>query len=150
MRERLKQAREGIEEAELLYKERVGNKLVIAKLYHAIIYCLLALFRIKEIGELTHKDIIERFEKEYVQKGFFNKELIGVIRHAYELTHECDCEHMPVPSDTDIRSALLITQELIAHIERDPLPHNNTEKCRENPINPSTKLADANISGFTG
>lgn len=119
MRERLKQARESIEEAKLLYKERVGNKLVIAKLYHAIIYCLLALFRIREIGELTHKDIMDRFEKEYVLKGFFNKESLDVIRHAYELTHECDCEHMPLPTDADIESTMSVTQELIVQLEKE-------------------------------
>lgn len=119
MRERLKKAWESIEEAELLYKERVGNKLVIAKLYHAMIYCLLAIFRIKDIGELTHADIIERFEKEYVQKGIFSNELLSVIRHAYELTHECDCEHMPMPTDNDIRSAMFVSQELIVQLEKE-------------------------------
>ncbi|MFN3740102.1 MAG: HEPN domain-containing protein [Thermodesulfovibrionales bacterium] len=119
MRERLKQARESIEEAELLYKEGVGNKLVIAKLYHAMIYCLLALFRIRDIGELTHADIIERFEKEYVLKGIFSNELLRVIRHAYELTHECDCEHMPMPTHADIESSMSATQELIVQLEKE-------------------------------
>lgn len=118
MRERLKQAKESLEEAELLYKERVGNKLVIAKLYHAIIYCLFALLRVREIGDLTHKDIIERFEKEYVLKGVFKKEMLDVIRHAYELTHECDCEHMPVPTDRDIKLIMSVAQELLGQLEK--------------------------------
>ncbi len=64
MTDRLEQARESLEEAELLYRERIGNKVVLAKLYHAMIYCLFALFGVREIGNFTHADIIERFEKD--------------------------------------------------------------------------------------
>ena len=117
MRERLIQARESIEEAELLYRERVGNKLVIAKLYHAMIYCLFALFKIKDIGHLTHAEIIERFEKEYAQRGIFNAGLLNIIRHVYELTHECDCEHMPVPTDEDIELTVHTAKEFMAQVE---------------------------------
>lgn len=117
MRERLIQAKESIEEAELLYKEKVGNKLVIAKLYHSMIYCLFALFRIKDIGHLTHAEIIERFEKEYVQMGIFDARFLNTIRHVYELTHECDCEHMPVPTDAEIRLSMQAAKDLMTQVE---------------------------------
>ncbi|GER92863.1 hypothetical protein A45J_0594 [hot springs metagenome] len=117
MKERLMQARESMEEAKLLHKEKVGNKLVLAKLYHAMIYCLFALFRIKEIGHLTHADIIERFEKEYVMPGFFDASILKVLRHVYDLTHECDCEHMPVPADDDIRLTMQTAEEFITQTE---------------------------------
>ncbi len=89
-----------------------------------MIYCLLALFRIREIGGLTHKDLIERFEKEYVQKGIFSNELLRVIRHAHELTHECDCEHMPMPTDADIGSIMSVAQEFIVQLERELVERN--------------------------
>lgn len=117
MIERLIQAKESIEEAELLYKERVGNKLVIAKLYHAIIYCLFALFNIKEIGDLTHADIIDRFEKDYIKMGIFDASILKVLRHVYELTHECDCEHMPVPTDAEIRLSMQAAKDLMTQVE---------------------------------
>ena len=125
MIERLIQAEDSIEEAELLYRERVGNKLVIAKLYHAMIYCLFALFGIRDIGRLTHADIIERFEKEYVQRGIFNNELLSVIRHAYELTHECDCEHMPMPADEDIELTMHTAKEFINEMDNYLQMHGN-------------------------
>lgn len=117
MIERLIQAKESIEEAELLYKERVGNKLVIAKLYHAMIYCLFALFNIKEIGDLTHADIIDRFEKDYIKMGIFDASILKVLRHVYELTHECDCEHMPVPTDAEIRLSMQAAKDLMTQVE---------------------------------
>ena len=117
MKERLTQARESIEDAELLYREKIGNKLVIAKLYHAMIYCLFTLFGIRDIGNLTHADIIERFDKEYVQKGIFDAGLLDVMRHAYDLTHECDCEHMPVPTDEDIELTMHAAKKFINEVE---------------------------------
>ncbi len=106
-------ARESIEEAKLLYGEKIGTKVVFTKLYHALMYCLFALFDIRIIGNVTHADIIDRFEREYVRQGVFEEELLRVIRRAYDLTHECDCDHMPVPTDEEITTAMKAAGELI-------------------------------------
>ncbi len=115
--ERLAQAKESIEEAELLWKEKMGNKLILAKLYHAMMYCLFALLNLKDIGDLTHADIIERFEREFVQKGLFAGELFSALRSAYDLTHECDCDRMPVPTDETIEQTMEAAKEFIRDAE---------------------------------
>ena len=115
--DRLMQAQESVEEARILRRERMGNKNVLAKLYHALMYCLFALLEIRNIGSLTHADIIDRFEKEFVRKGAFDDELLNAVRRAYDLTHECDCDHMPVPSDEDINLTLLAVDEFIRSTE---------------------------------
>jgi uncharacterized protein (UPF0332 family) len=117
MVERLIQARESMKEGELLYREKIGSKVVLAKLYHAMMYCLFALFDFRDIGKLTHADIIERFDKEYVEKGIINRKFLNVIRHAYDLTHECDCEHMPLPSDEDIETTMHAAGEFINAVD---------------------------------
>jgi uncharacterized protein (UPF0332 family) len=116
--ERLNLARENMEEAKLLYGEKIGTKVVFTKLYHALMYCLFALFDVRISGNLTHADVIERFEMEYVSRGVFDKELLKVIRHAYDLTHECDCDHMPVPSDLEIDEAARAAARFIAETHR--------------------------------
>ncbi len=50
--ERLKLVRENVEEAKLLYGEKIGTKVVFTKLYHALMYCLFALFDIRIIATL--------------------------------------------------------------------------------------------------
>lgn len=115
--ERLILARENVEEAKLLYGEKIGTKVVFTKLYHALMYCLFALFDIRIIGNITHADIIDRFEREYVRPGVFEENLLNVIRRAYDLTHECDCDHMPVPTDRDIESATHAADGFIRRIE---------------------------------
>jgi uncharacterized protein (UPF0332 family) len=111
------QARESMDEARLLSQERLGNKAVLAKLYHAMMNCLFALFDIRDIGKLTHADIIGRFEQEYVKTGKIDAKILAVLRRTYDLTHECDCEHMPVPTDEEIESAMKAAEELIRSTE---------------------------------
>ncbi len=115
--ERLKLARENVEEAKLLNEEKIGTKVVFTKLYHALMYCLFALLDVRISGNFTHADVVERFELEYVRRGVFDEELLRVIRHAYEITHECDCDHMPVPTDEELESALKAAEELIRATE---------------------------------
>jgi len=115
--ERLTQARESIQEGELLYREKIGNKVVLAKLYHAMMYCIFALFDIRDIWKLTHADVIDRFEREYVDKSIIDRGFLDIIRHAYDLTHECDCDHMPVPSDVDIETAMHAGREFINTVD---------------------------------
>ncbi len=115
--ERIIQARESMEEARLLSRERMGNKAVLAKLYHAMMNCLFALLDIRDIGKLTHRDIIERFEREYVMTGKIAATILVVLRRSYDLTHECDCEHMPVPTDEEIAAAQHAAEEFIRATE---------------------------------
>ncbi len=111
--ERISQARESMAEALLLAREQMGNKAVLTKLYHAMMASLFALFDIRDMGQLTHADVIERFEQEYVKTGKIDHQVLDILLRTYDLTHECDCEHMPVPTDEEIKSAMKTAVELI-------------------------------------
>ncbi len=111
--ERLILARQSFDEGEILLRERMGNKLVLGKLYHAMMQCLFALFDIRDASKLTHADLIDRFEKEYVQRGMIDGSVLAVLHRAYDLTHECDCEHMPIPTDEEVRAGMETAEELI-------------------------------------
>lgn len=117
MAERMSQAKESIAEGEILHRERIGNKIVLAKLYHALMYCLFALFDIRDIGSLTHSDVIERFEREYADQGIFDRNLLHIIRRAYDLTHECDCEHMPIPTDEEIKRTMGAAKRFVYEVD---------------------------------
>jgi len=116
-KERIIHARESMEEARIFLHEHMGNKAVLTKLYHAMMNCLFALFDIQDIGKLTHADIIERFEREYVRTGKIAAAILDVLRRAYDLTHECDCDHMPVPTDAETASVMKAAGELVSSTE---------------------------------
>jgi uncharacterized protein (UPF0332 family) len=99
---RIQQAEESLEEASVINDFDVSNLAILTKLYHAMIYALMAIFEISDIGNLTHADLIERFERDYVLKGLVTKEFLDALRFAYDFTHECDCAQMKEPEERDI------------------------------------------------
>ncbi|NOZ67701.1 MAG: hypothetical protein GXP46_00295 [Deferribacteres bacterium] len=101
-KDRLRRANEYIQEAELIRREKIGNLHVLANLYHAMMNCLFALLDVRDIGKLTHADVIEEFEKQYMQSGVFSTEFSDALHFTYNITHECDCDHMKHPEDEDI------------------------------------------------
>ncbi len=110
--DRIWSARESIEDALQLSGEHMGNKVIMTKLYHAMIDALIVLLDVHEIGRLTHADLIEQFEREYVVAGRIDKVVIDAVRRAYGFTHECDCNHMPVPTDEEIAASQRVAEYL--------------------------------------
>ncbi len=110
---RLKEAQESLREAKLIRESGVSNLATLTKLYHAMIYTLMAMFEIEDIGRLTHADLIERFDKEYVQKGLMSKDYLDALIRAYNFTHECDCAHMKEPETADIDCIMPIAEEFV-------------------------------------
>ncbi|NOY64520.1 MAG: hypothetical protein GXO97_03875, partial [Nitrospirae bacterium] len=102
MHRRFTEATESLKEAEIIKATGVSNLATLTKLYHAMIYALMGVFEIENIGSLTHNDLIERFEREYIRKGLVKKEYLDALRFAYNFTHECDCAQMRQPEDRDI------------------------------------------------
>ncbi|NOX20065.1 MAG: hypothetical protein GXO99_02215 [Nitrospirae bacterium] len=113
LEKRLGQARESLEEARFLRDENISNLAILTKLYHAMIYGLLGLFGLEDIGTLTHQDLIERFEREFVSTGRFKKDYLEALRLAYGFTHECDCAHMKEPEASHIAYLQPIAEEFI-------------------------------------
>ncbi|RMG68143.1 MAG: hypothetical protein D6710_10525 [Nitrospirae bacterium] len=102
-KKRLKQAEDSLKDAEMLQAEGLGNSLVLAKLYHTMIYGVLGLFGLEDIGNLSHAELLERFEREYVSRGIFSTEHLQALRLAYNLTHSCDCVDRKEPQDRDLK-----------------------------------------------
>jgi len=116
-RRRLAEAEGFLEEAEYLSGEKISNLHTLTKLYHAMVYSLLALFAVRDIGRQTHADLLERFEKDYVQKGAFDPAVLEAMRFAYDITHECDCAHMKEPDDGDIEKLQPVARRFVREVE---------------------------------
>jgi len=113
---RLKEAMDSLKEARIIRDNNVSNLAVLTKLYHAMIYALMAVFGIDDIGGLTHDDLIKRFENEFILSRKVKKEYHDALRFAYNITHECDCEHMKEPSDNDINYLMPVAGEFVREI----------------------------------
>jgi|Deesub1362A_J573_1020465.scaffolds.fasta_scaffold01106_12 uncharacterized protein (UPF0332 family) len=114
---RLNEAMDSLNEAKTIKDARVSNLAVLTKLYHSMIYAIMGLFEIDDIGTLTHDDLINRFEREYILTGKVRKEYNEALRFAYNITHECDCGHMKEPADSDIEDLMPIAEEFVREVE---------------------------------
>jgi len=87
---RLKEADDSINEAGVLLKEGMSMRAVINRLYYAMFYAVLALLQQKQIGTSKHSGVISCFDKEFVKKGIFDKELSKSLHRAFELRQKGD------------------------------------------------------------
>ncbi len=117
IKKRLEEAEQHLEDAEFIYRERIGNFQVMTKLYHAMVYSLFALFEIEDIGDLTHADLIARFERELVQNETFTRSFHDALIYAHGFTHECNCIHPRRPEEGDIDRILPIVREFVRNTE---------------------------------
>jgi|Deesub1362A_J573_1020465.scaffolds.fasta_scaffold19416_2 uncharacterized protein (UPF0332 family) len=115
---RLQKAEEYLREAEFIYGEGIGNMHVLANLYHSMMNSLFALFEVENIGNLTHADIVERFDREYIQTGKFEARFAEAIHFAYHITHQCDCDKMKPPENKEIERLFPVVRDLLQTVKR--------------------------------
>lgn len=113
---RLEKARAYLDEADFLYREKIGTLPVLANLYHAMMNCLFALFKLENPGNILHADIIGQFKKEYVQGGIFDRKYTDALDFAFHITHECNCDQMKPPAYEDVDKILPVAKEFVVEI----------------------------------
>jgi len=87
---RLKEAEESIKEARVLQKEGMSNRAIMNRLYYAMFYAVLALLQERQLGTSKHSGVISLFDREFVKKGVFDKELSRTLHRAFELRQRGD------------------------------------------------------------
>ena len=99
---RLKEAEESIKEARVLQREGMSNRAVMNRLYYAMFYAVLALLQEKQLGTSKHTGAISLFDREFVKKGIFDKELSKTLHRAFELRQKDDYMEEVEVTDEDI------------------------------------------------
>ena len=83
VRERMDEARETLLEAETLLAKDLRRG-VINRSYYAMFYAVLALAASKGVTATKHTHAIAFFDKEFVRKGIFPKELSRALHYGFE------------------------------------------------------------------
>jgi len=83
VRERLKQAHETLEEAEVLFEQDFWRG-TINRTYYAMFYAVLALAADKEIAISKHTHAIAFLDKEFIKKGIFPKEISRALHVSFD------------------------------------------------------------------
>jgi uncharacterized protein (UPF0332 family) len=89
VRLRMKQARETLKEAEALRNQDLWRG-VINRSYYAMFYAVLALAASKDIAVSKHTHAVAFFDKEFVHKGIFAKELSRALHYGFDQRQTSD------------------------------------------------------------
>ncbi len=113
---RLEQAKENIEEAELLYN---GKKYKGAnnRAYYSIFHSIKAVLALEPIDFKRHTDVIGYFNKNYINKEIFPKYLGRKISDASSLREDSDYEDEFSVSQEDTEEQLELAKELVKLVE---------------------------------
>ena len=87
---RLNEADDSIKEAAVLLREGMSMRAVMNRLYYAMFYAVLALLQKKQIATSKHSGVISHFDREFVKKGIFDKELSKSLHRAFDLRQKGD------------------------------------------------------------
>jgi uncharacterized protein (UPF0332 family) len=114
---RLAEARESLEEAKVLLREKMSNRSVMNRLYYAMFYAVLALLQDKQLSSSKHSGVIAVFDREFVKTEIFDKKLSKVLHRAFELRQRGDYMENTVISDSDVEDIMLLTAEFLSSAE---------------------------------
>jgi uncharacterized protein (UPF0332 family) len=115
---RLAQARESLEEAKTLLVQDAEVNFVMNSLYYAFLYPVLGLLQSRNISSPMQSTAISLFEREFVEKGDFNKGFLDAIQKAFDLRPACTCEGKKKALPQDIEQLLPLAEEFIEAVQR--------------------------------
>ena len=87
---RLKQAEESINEALCLLSGKESPRSIINRAYYAMFYAVLALIVFEPYSSSKHSGVLSYFNKQFIKKGIFPKDLGYSINRSFELRQEMD------------------------------------------------------------
>ena len=118
IQERMKQARESLEEAKTLLVQDAEVNFVMNSLYYAFLYPVFGLLQARGISAPMQSTAIGLFEREFVEKGDIDKRFLEAIRNAFELRPACSCEGQKKATPEDVERLLPIAEEFLETVQR--------------------------------
>ena len=90
---RLEQADEALRVAEMTLKESI-YRTAVNRAYYAMFYAVLALLAAEGRGSSKHTGVIGFFDREFIKKGVFDRELSAWLHEAFDLRQRADYREM--------------------------------------------------------
>ena len=90
---RLEQAEESLSSAKLLL-DNEKYRPSVSRAYYAMFYAVLALLAQEKLKVSKHSGVIGIFNREFVKKGIFDKELSRWLQEAFDLRQRADYREM--------------------------------------------------------
>lgn len=97
---RLQQANETYDEAVYLFAGNKNPRSIINRLYYSMFYAVLAILVYEQYTSSKHSGVLSYFNKHFIKKGIFAKEIGRTINEAFELRLSSDYgEYVEISKD---------------------------------------------------
>ena len=114
---RLNKAKETLETAKMIFKDRKDLTSANNRAYYAIFYAIRAVLATEEVDFKRHKDVLAYFNKEYVSKEIFPKTIGRKIAQAQRIREDSDYDDDYEPSAEKTEQQIETAEELILMVE---------------------------------
>ncbi len=114
---RIKQARESIQEAKVLWGQGMSNRSVMNRLYYAMFYAVLALLQEKHLGTSKYYGAISLFDREFVKSGLIDTEYSKALHRAFILRQKGDYLEEAEVSLADIEEIFPQAESFVGLVE---------------------------------
>jgi len=100
VKRRLEQAQEALDDAKYLIDGNRSPQSIVNRSYYAMFYAALALLQKISKAPSKHSGVISLFDKEFVMRGIFEKEISKDFHKAFELRQSIDYKIIkPISAD---------------------------------------------------
>ncbi len=113
---RLEQAKENLEEAEILYKAK-KYKGANNRAYYSIFHSIKAVLSLEPIDFKRHKDVVAYFNKNYVYPEIFPKQIGSKIADASSVREDSDYDDEYIVQPEDTLKQIGTAKELLKLVE---------------------------------
>jgi uncharacterized protein (UPF0332 family) len=113
---RMKQARDTLEEAQILL-DASAVRGTVNRAYYAMFYALLALLATRKLGSSRHSAALSLFDREFVKPGLFPRELSRSLHLAFERRQTHDYGELVALDRGVAQESLDAALEFVAAIE---------------------------------
>jgi uncharacterized protein (UPF0332 family) len=113
---RLNQAKEALEEAEVLLAEGMDTGFVLTNLFFAFYYPILAIMNEGQVPTTMQSITIGLFDQQYIKAGIFRQEYSDAVHRVFTLKPKCSGEKTPVSAD-EVNKLLALARDFITVAE---------------------------------
>ena len=110
---RLEQAEDSLREAELLLNAGKSFRGAVNRAYYAMFYAVLALLSKSGSASSKHSGVIGLFDKNFVKKGVFSKEMSKDLHRAFDLRQMSDYRELFEINEKDAKEIIQSSQKFV-------------------------------------
>ncbi|HYA88659.1 MAG TPA: HEPN domain-containing protein [Nitrospirota bacterium] len=118
VRDKLRQARESLEDAKALLVHDAEVNFVMNSLYYAFLYPVLGLLQARGSAAPMQATAISLFEREFSGKGGIEARFIEALQKAFKLRPACACEGQQKATPEDVEQLLPLAEEFLKRVEQ--------------------------------